>query len=252
MMGRPGFGGLVTLLAVVMLPGALRAAVPPAGPETVVLLHGLGRTPRSMNRMERALGERGYRVVNLAYPSRERTIEELSRDLHERILECCAEQSGPVHFVTHSMGGILVRQYLHDHDLPNAGRVVMLSPPNGGSELVDLLERLPVVRRHVGPSREQLGTGPEDLPSRLGPVRFELGVIAGRRSWNPLFSSVLPGADDGMVSVARARVEGMSDFLVVPRAHPFIMRDRAVIEQSVAFLRRGAFDHTAQAGAAHE
>ena len=99
-----------------------------------------------------------------------------------------------------------------------------------------------MLRKHPGPSRGQLGTGPEDLPARLGPVDFEVGVIAGERSLNPLFSWLIPGRDDGMVSVERARVAGMADFLVVPRTHTFIMKSWDVIDQTRAFLRNGTFD----------
>jgi hypothetical protein len=119
----------------------------------------------------------------------------------------------------------------------------MLSPPNGGSELADVLRRVPVLRNAAGPNRPRLGTDPEGLPARLGPVGFELGVIAGNRSLNPLFSWLIPGPDDGFVSVERARVAGMTDFLVVPHTHTFIMQRQEVVEQVLKFLRDGAFDH---------
>jgi hypothetical protein len=214
-----------------------------AGPgrDTVVLLHGLGRTPRSMRRLETALRARGYRVENVGYPSRRADIATLSEHLGAALERCCAAVPGRIHFVTHSLGGIVVRHYLAGRRVDNLGRVVMLGPPNGGSELVDLLKRVPGLRRHLGPSREQLGTDAASPPAGLGPVGFELGVIAGSRSFNPLFSSLLPGPDDGMVAVARTRVEGMRDFLVVPRTHTFMMRSREVARQTVAFLENGVF-----------
>ena len=148
-----------------------------------------------------------------------------------------------MHFVTHSFGGILLRYYLREKSLPNLGRVVMLSPPNGGSELADLLAKIPLVRRAAGPNRRRLGTDPGSLPAILGPVDFDLGVITGDRSLNPLFSLLIPGPDDGFVGVERAKVRGMTDFLVVPRTHTFIVRSRQVIEQTLKFLRDGSFDH---------
>jgi triacylglycerol lipase len=206
---------------------------------TVVLLHGLGRTHRSMRPMEDALAADGYRVVNLAYPSTTHTWEALVDTLGEALAACCRGR-GPVHFVTHSMGGILVRAYLEERELPELGRVVMLSPPNQGSQIVN---RIPeeVLELVLGPASVRLGTDSASLPLRLGPVQFELGVITGDLSMNPLFSSWLPGDDDGRVTVESAWVEGTSDFLVVPATHTFIMRREEVILQVLAFLETGRF-----------
>lgn len=217
------------------------------GKDTVVLLHGLSRTKHSMRRLEEALSRRGYTVINVGYRAGRRPIENLSDDLGARLAEIGESPERRVHFVTHSFGGILLRYYLRDRPLPNLGRVVMLSPPNGGSELADLLRKLPLVRRAGGPNRPRLGTDPAGLPARLGPVDFDLGVITGDRSINPLFSWIIPGPDDGFVAVERAKVRGMTDFLVVPRTHTFIMNSRQVIEQTLKFLRDGSFDHSTHA-----
>jgi pimeloyl-ACP methyl ester carboxylesterase len=167
----------------------------------------------------------------------------LSRDLDGRLAAIRRAPDRRVHFVTHSFGGIVLRYYLKERPLPSLGRVVMLSPPNGGSELADLLGRIPLVRKAAGPNRPRLGTDPGSLPARLGAIDFDLGVITGDRSINPLFSALIPGPDDGFVAVERAKIGGMSDFLVVPRTHAFIMRSREVIEQTLKFLRDGSFDH---------
>jgi triacylglycerol lipase len=209
--------------------------------DAVILLHGLGRTPKSMAKLERTLRADGYEVINLGYPSREEPIELLALRLDETIGECCRGHDRYTHFVTHSMGGILLRYYLKTRPLDTTGRVVMLSPPNAGSELVDLLKRVPVLKEHVGPSRQQLGTHREDLPVALGPVDFELGVVAGDRGLLPPLSWIVPGEDDGVVAVERMRVEGMSDFVVLPSAHSFIMRSDRVIAQTRTFLATGRF-----------
>lgn len=207
---------------------------------TVVLLHGVGRTHRSMRPLEDALTEEGYRVVNLGYPSRTRTWPELVDSLQVAVTTCCADRSEPVHFVTHSMGGILVRAYLKTHPLPTLGRVVMLSPPNQGTTLVD---RLPpdLLELVLGPASLRLGTDSASVPLQLGPVTFELGIITGDVSLNPLFSSWLAGQDDGAVTVESAWVEGTDDFLVLPYTHTFIMRRDEVILQVLAFLDSGRF-----------
>lgn len=213
--------------------------------DTVVLLHGLGRTPLSMKRLGGRLTSHGFRVVNLGYASTTQPMEKLTATLRDRLAAMPSGQTGRIHFVTHSMGGIVLRAFLKDSPPPNLGRVVMLSPPNQGSELVDRFGRNPVVRLFWGPAGLQMGTGDGSLPNRLGPVDFELGVITGNRSLNPLFSACIPGPDDGTVSVRRAAVAGMKDFLIVPASHTFIMRRATVARQVAWFLQHGHFLHEA-------
>jgi triacylglycerol lipase len=209
--------------------------------ETVILLHGLGRTRWSFWRVEQALRRDGYHVINLTYPSRTRSVEELSRDWLAPLIAAQGAATR-VHFVTHSMGGILLRCYLRDHAVPNLGRVVMLAPPNAGSELTDRLKPTWLYRTVNGPAGQQLGT--TGLPVVLGawPAGAgELGVIAGDRSLNPLFSSWLPGPNDGKVTVARARLEGMKDFLTVHHSHTWLAWRKPVIARIRVFLRTGRF-----------
>lgn len=241
------------LLSLLLLAGCTPEP-PPTPPEapTVVLLHGLGRTSFSMAPMEEHLGAAGYRVINLGYPSREEPPADLVAHLGDELGRCCAEAGRPVHFVTHSLGGILVRLLAEEPELPiEIGRVVMLSPPNQGSEIVDTLEDNPLAETVMGPTFERLGTGEDSLPARLnrlGPVPFELGVIAGNRTLEPHLSWLIPGEDDGKVAVERAKVAGMADFLVVPATHPFIMGNPEVMAQVVNFLETGTFVHAPDEG----
>ena len=129
-----------------------------------------------------------------------------------------------------------------EHELPRVGRVVMLGPPNQGSEVVDRLGRLPGFTLLNGPAGKQLGTAATDLPKTLGPVSFELGVIAGTRSLNPLLSQLLPNPDDGKVSVSATKVAGMTDFIALPVSHPLMMNNKEVLRQILAFLAKGRFD----------
>jgi len=187
----------------------------------------------------RRLEEAGFEAVPVDYPSRHLPVEELSAAL-DPVVERVGTNR-PMHAVTHSMGGILLRWYVEHRRPLRLGRVVMLAPPGGGSELADELARWSVVRRLAGPALAQMGVGPASVPGRLGPPPFELGVIAGDHSLNPVFSALLPGADDGKVPVARARVEGMKEFRVVPCSHTWIMFDDEVARMTVRFLRSGAF-----------
>jgi pimeloyl-ACP methyl ester carboxylesterase len=208
--------------------------------QTVILLHGLGRTNRSMAIMAYFLRREGYRVINQGYPSRSHSIPFLV-DAYVRLVVAAAERSEKIHFVTHSMGGILVRYFLERSRPANLGRVVMLSPPNQGSEIVDLLRDNKLFREIMGPAALQLGIGFDSVPLRLGPVNFELGVIAGSYGYNPFITGLLEGDNDGLVSVRRMRVAGMTDFCVLPFSHTFIMNRRPVIDQVLAFLGEGRF-----------
>jgi len=212
--------------------------------DCVVLLHGLSRGEGSMRLLQETLLFHGYRVVNQAYPSEEAPIEDLIDHVGRAVNRCGFEQ---VHFVTHSLGGILVRAWLRDHRPPLMGRVVMLAPPNHGSEIADMLAEEPRLAGLVdlvsGPAALQLGTNGNSVPNRLGPVDFELGVIAGNRFINPLGALLIDGPHDGTVSVASTRVEGMHDHIVLPTTHSLIMMNPVVIAEVLEFLRWGWFDH---------
>jgi triacylglycerol lipase len=212
--------------------------------DCVVLLHGVASGPLWLKKIEWALERRGYQVLSLSYPSTRLPVERLAREhVAPAVQRIELSPGGRIHFVTHSLGGLIVRQYLAENAPENLGRVVMLGPPNQGSELADWLKDNFVYRFFLGPSGQQLGTGTNDLPRRLGPVKFPLGVIAGDLSFNPFFSRMLPGRDDGKVSVDSARVEGMSDFVTVRSSHTFMIWHRPAIEQVQAFLETGRFHH---------
>ncbi len=195
--------------------------------------------------MAETLASHGYAVANIDYPSREFSVETLAASAVEEGIASCPPQ-GRIHFVTHSMGGILVRHYLEHHKIERLGRVVMLAPPNQGSEVVDDYRDVPGFELINGPAGYQLGTDENSIPNSLGPVTFEAGIIAGSRSINPLLSQSLPNPDDGKVSVEATRVEGMADFIVLPHSHPFIMSAESVMAQTLHFLQHGRFEHDGQ------
>ena len=210
--------------------------------EFVVLLHGLSRTSRSMRPIKKALEKNGFSTFNLNYPSRKKPIEELSEFVLEKINRNFSDTPvHTLHFVTHSMGGIILRQIMKLSPLPNLGRVVMLGPPNQGSEIIDRLGPFKLIPLINGPACLQLGTSSDGFIQSLGPVKFDLGVIAGNRSINPFLSFLIPGVDDGKVSVERTKVEGMNDFLEVPRSHSFMMGNQTIQKETIYFLKNGHF-----------
>ncbi len=232
------------LLLLVRTASAETTASSPHG-DYVVLLHGLGRTSLSMKRLENYLQSHGYRVINLNYPSRRFSIEQLSENYLRPALEKrIVDHDSKVHFVTHSLGGIIVRQYLSDHNIENLGRVVMLGPPNHGSEIIDCLRSHTITREFLSEAGKELGTTANDLPAKLGPVHFECGVIAGDRPINPFLSAMLHGPNDGKVTVASAQVPGMRDFLRLHYSHTWLMWRERTLQQTLCFLGSGRFEHS--------
>jgi triacylglycerol lipase len=218
--------------------------------ETVVLLHGIGLRSWSLWRIEMHLRCEGYRVVNLTYPSRRLPLEELGRSwLPAELKRRGVDEQERLSFVTHSMGGIVVRAWLRETGVPaNLGRVVMLAPPNHGSIAADRTSQSRAFRWFMGPNLDRLGTGANSLPLELGAwpaKKSPLGIVAGDRTINPLFSSWLKEPNDGAVTIRSAQLEGMSDFLVLHHSHTVLAWRADTIAAVKTFLRTRAFSTNA-------
>lgn len=209
--------------------------------DCVILLHGLAKTNHSMSKIAKALDRAGFFTVNYGYPSRTNSIDKLARTSIDDAIQSCPAETN-IHFVTHSMGGILLRQYLKENTIQHLGRVVMLAPPNQGSQIVDKLKHFPGFEMINGPAGLQLGTEKQSIPNALGPAHFGVGIIAGSKTINPILSTMLPGLNDGKVTVENTKLEGMSDHIVMPVTHPFITKKNAVIKQVLFFLKYNRFE----------
>ena len=210
--------------------------------ECVVLLHGLARMSNAMGELENKLQHAGYKVANVNYPSRRFGISALAADAVGRgLTQCKAMSTDTVHFVTHSLGGILLRVYLKEQNLDELGHVVMLGPPNQGSELVDGLGSVPGFSWFFGPVSQELGTAAGSIVPELGPANFDLGVIAGNSNIFPLFNLLRPGPSDGIITVESTKVDGMKQHLVLPVTHTFMMRNDTVIDHTIHYLKTGSF-----------
>jgi pimeloyl-ACP methyl ester carboxylesterase len=208
----------------------------------VVMLHGMARSARSFRRMQGALDAAGFVTLNVDYQSRAKSLEALVADIHPAVSEFAARVDGPVNFVAHSMGGLLTRAYLARHPPSRLGRVLLLGPPNNGSEIADRFGHLALYRAFFGPAGQQLTTAPDAATRALLPTpTYPLGIIAGNRSVYPVASRFLPSPNDGRVSVASTTLDGMADHVVIATAHPLLVRDVRAIAQTIAFLKNGRF-----------
>lgn len=207
--------------------------------EIVVLLHGLGRNNMAMWLLARRLEDAGFHVERIGYSSLNVSPGEILEEVGSQIDSCCSRHHKTVHYVGHSLGGLLIRAYLQERRPPNLGRVVLMGTPNRGTPIVDRF-RDQWWMELLGPTTNALGTDSGSFPNSLEPPWYPVGVIAGvtTRGNNEPW---LPGADDGLVTVEATRLEGMSDFIVLRTGHAFMRYDPEVARQTISFLNDGSF-----------
>jgi pimeloyl-ACP methyl ester carboxylesterase len=212
----------------------------------VVVLHGIARTWRSMRSLAKFLRSQGYPVLNVGYPSTRISLESLIDHIHRQVVDFNRDHQRKIHFVGYSLGGLLTRGVINRHRPPNLGRVVQLAPPNQGSEVADFWKKNFLYRWIFGPAGQDLGAEEKSFERILGPVDYELGIIAGTWSWDPISSAMIEGPNDGKVSVESTKVPGLSDHLVLSTSHTLIIYNREAWNQALHFLKLGQFDRTSE------
>ncbi|WEJ63039.1 alpha/beta fold hydrolase [Thiomicrorhabdus lithotrophica] len=208
--------------------------------EIVVLLHGLGRSNVAMWRLANLLEDAGYDVKQVGYSSFNTTTPEVVSDITKQIDDCCVNQNRTVHFVGHSLGGLLIRAYLQDNRLQHLGRTVLIGTPNNGTDIADRFRGNCLVE-FLMPMATALGTDDNSLPKKLDAPYYTIGVIAGVTE-SDSNEDYLPGRDDGLVPVESTKLEGMTDFIEVNSGHSMMRYNNEVAEQTIYFLKNGQFN----------
>jgi pimeloyl-ACP methyl ester carboxylesterase len=222
-----------------------RDRLPPMRGKAVLLLHGLGRSHAAMDKLALYLREQGgYEVFNVTYPSTRLEIGEYARAL-KNILDHL-DGIEEINFVGHSMGNVVVRYYLGDQAAPlrpdpRLKRFVMLGPPNHQADLAVLLSDSSVFQLLAGTPGQQLGRDWNHLEQRLATPQCEFGIIAGGRKNGRGYNPLVPGDNDGIVSVASTRLAGARDFVVLPVLHTWLMNDANAQQYTLHFLQQGCF-----------
>jgi len=216
----------------------------------VVLIHALVKCSWGMYKLEKSLASEGYEVINPSYLTRKYNIEDLAQKFLEKTLrKFCTDPKKKIHFVTHSLGAIIVRKYLETNSRLNIGRIVMIAPPNRGSEFADFLKSNFFTKKLYkiifGPVGLQLGARKNSyVNTRLEKtIKYETGVIAGNYCLNPFAPFFIKGANDGLVSVSSTKIKGMKDHITLPCGHKFIISSEECLNQVSYFLNYGHFYH---------
>jgi pimeloyl-ACP methyl ester carboxylesterase len=197
--------------------------------EDVILLHGLGRTWRSMRPVARALRRAGFATHCIGYPSLRHRLPVLAGMVEQRIARALADPGGsagvrPPHFVGHSLGCLLIRYLLAHRPSLRGGRVVLLTPPNQGARAADFFA--PYASWLLRPLPD-LSVGGGVAAGLALPAGVEVGLIAG--------------GTDRTVKLHETRLDGACDSAVVPCGHSFIMMRRDAQDLTVRFLKTGRF-----------
>jgi pimeloyl-ACP methyl ester carboxylesterase len=207
----------------------------------VVVLHGIARTNAHTKPVANFLEQQGYEVLNINYPSTKYNLQTLAKMIADDMQKGIKDKDAKVHLVGYSMGGLLTRIIVHKYSPKNLGRIVQLAPPNHGSESADLLKDTWLYKEKYGPAGQQLTTNQSKIEYLFGEVDYELGIIAGNSTIDPISSAMIPGDDDGRVSVKSTKLKGMKDHIIISASHTYFPDNKKVQKQTAYFLKHGKF-----------
>jgi len=213
--------------------------------EYVIVLHGVARSNSSMDKVATSIAknEPKFEVHNIDYESTYYSFEELVDKLHKDITKVRTNKKMKINFVGYSMGSLMIRYYIQKYRPENLGRVVMLAPPNKGSEAADFFKDNILFKEIFGEAGQKMGTKEDSIIHQLKEADFELGIIAGDRSVDPISSFVIPGPDDGKVAIDKTKIKGMKEHIIIHTSHTFIIYNDNAIRQTIFFLKNGRFDN---------
>ncbi|SFH69366.1 alpha/beta fold hydrolase [Planctomicrobium piriforme] len=213
----------------------------PMSGRAVIFIHGITRTSLSFNTFAEAARLQGLTVVGFDYPSTRCSIVESALYLKRTLASL--EGIDRIDLVVHSMGGLLVRTYLQqtgpDRD-PRLHRLVMLGVPNRGARMANLMQNNWVFKWTFGPAGQQLVEDANGFVAALPTPDFPFAVIAGARGTPDGWNMLIPGDDDGTVSVESTRLPGAADFMTINALHSTMMWNKEVIDATLRFLNTGA------------
>ncbi|MFC1490864.1 alpha/beta fold hydrolase [Candidatus Latescibacterota bacterium] len=221
--------------------GNIIADTPEIKNEAVILIHGFGRTGRDMKKLETFLRESGYHTECPTLPTTLLTVKECTA-IFEHDFPAIAEKYDTLHFVGHSMGGLIIRQFLSENSVPKLGRCVLIATPNQGTAIAGFAAKYFNFSLKIFKSIEDFQPGGMIFPSPAHFPEPEIGVIAGTGTTYMFLGKFLDGADDGLVPVDAVSFPGMKDFVVTPYGHNEIHKTEEVAVLVRTFLQNGTFD----------
>ncbi|MDP1677804.1 MAG: alpha/beta hydrolase [Bacteroidota bacterium] len=207
--------------------------------DIVVLLHGLGRGKSIMVPLQTRLEDVGFSTVLIDYHSINRSPDQILTEVTKQIDTIQIDSNQTIHFVGHSLGGLIIRAYLDSNTVKNLGKVILIGSPNNGTPFVDHFRDTWWLKL-VGSAAASLGTDNKSFPRTLRPPYYPVGIIAGI-SKTISNDDFIPGEDDGIVPVESTKVEGMKDFILLEVSHSALPRNELVAQQVIEFLKHGKF-----------
>lgn len=212
---------------------------PKTAHESVILIHGFGRSNMAMWLLASRLEDAGFSVHRVGYDSYDTSMGEIVNNVADQISAHYQANPGTIHFIGHSFGGLLIRSYLQDHVIPTLGRTVLIGTPNQGTPLADRVQGNWLFEAFNSPA-EELGTHSSSFPNSLEDPYYQVGIIAGKVN-SCIGDILIQESNDGLVPVTSTAVNNMVDFIVVDVSHSFLRYDRSVAKQTIHFLKNGFF-----------